>query len=47
MVLVPFRAIPVGVYAESGFSATAENTARTDFYSWFLNVRDLLGKVPS
>jgi hypothetical protein len=31
MVLVPFRAIPVGVYTESGFSATAENTARTDF----------------
>jgi hypothetical protein len=28
MVLVPFRAVPVGVYAESVFSATAENTAR-------------------
>jgi len=29
MVLVPFRAVPVRVYAESDLSATAENTART------------------
>jgi hypothetical protein len=31
MVLVPFRAVSVGVYAESDISATAENTAGTDY----------------
>jgi len=31
MVLVPFRAVPVRVYAESDLSATAEKSAGTDY----------------